>query len=133
MELDQKIFSWNWFIWYHEFFGLDFFNFLALCTVNADDIFWQYAHCQNIFFYLERYRELFCKMIIPSFLMSSIAKVSQWAKTQKKSISNVCLGGYTIISKTKINVVWIFFYTPGPFGHPPFEKVNSTFVQQKWD
>ena len=22
-----KIFSWNWFIWFHEFFGLDFFKF----------------------------------------------------------------------------------------------------------
>ena len=27
MEFGQKIFSWNWFIWFHEFFYLDFFKF----------------------------------------------------------------------------------------------------------
>ena len=27
MEFVQKIFSWNWFIWFHKFFGLDFFKF----------------------------------------------------------------------------------------------------------
>ena len=35
MEFCQKNYSWNWFIWFHEFFGLDFFKFSGtLCTVN---------------------------------------------------------------------------------------------------
>ena len=32
MEFGQKNYSWNWFIWFHEFFGLHFFNFsVPLC------------------------------------------------------------------------------------------------------
>ena len=27
MEFGQKKYSWNWFVWFHEFFGLDFFQF----------------------------------------------------------------------------------------------------------
>ena len=27
MKFGQKNYLWNWFIWFHEFFGLDFFNF----------------------------------------------------------------------------------------------------------
>ena len=30
MDFGQKIFSWNWFIWFHEFFGMDFFKFSGL-------------------------------------------------------------------------------------------------------
>ena len=31
MDFDQKIFSWNWCIWFHEFFvGLDFFKFSGI-------------------------------------------------------------------------------------------------------
>ena len=38
---------------------------------------------------------------------------AQWAKTWKKiPISNVCLGGCTITSKTKINIFWKKVFTP---------------------
>ena len=30
MEFGQKKFSWNWFIWFHKFFVLDFFKFSGL-------------------------------------------------------------------------------------------------------
>ena len=51
---------------------------------------------------------------------------AQWAKMWKKiPISNVCLGDWTITSKTKINIFWNFFITPDPlcFRDPPLEIV----------
>ena len=45
MEFGQKKISWNWFIWFHEFFfALDFYNFLAHCGMLEVD--W-YTSCNT--------------------------------------------------------------------------------------
>ena len=35
MDFGQKMFSWNWFIWFHEFFCLDFFVAHCAAVKNA--------------------------------------------------------------------------------------------------
>ena len=49
MEFDPKNYSWNWVIWFHEFFGLDFLKFYGLL-------------CQSITFFqiLEHLGKLIC-------------------------------------------------------------------------
>ena len=50
-------------------------------------------------------------------------------KKIKNRISNVCLGGGMITSKTKINVFEKAFFTPSPlFGEHPLEKFQNMYV-----